>query len=74
MSEDAQAVETAQTEVQTTPTPTPKAKPKPSNVKVMLAGANSLNYDGVIYRKGEIIEVEASQAEQFMKSGLFERL
>ena len=54
--------------------PQPEAKPKPEKVKVKLTGAGSCSYKGVILHKNEIVELEASQAEQFMKSGLFERL
>lgn len=54
--------------------PTQKLKLKSAKAKLRLTGAGSLNYDGLVYRKGEVIEAEASQAEQLMKSGLFERL
>lgn len=60
-------------EVQPAPSPKPKP-PKPERVKVKLTGAGSCNYEGIVLRKDEIVELEASQAEQFMKSGLFERL
>lgn len=56
------------------PQPAPKPKPpKPEKVKLRLTGAGSCNYEGIILRKGETIELEASQAEQLIKSGLFER-
>ena len=55
-------------------TPTPKSKPqKPEKVKVKLTGAGSCNYEGIVLRKNETVELEASRAEQLMKSGLFER-
>lgn len=57
------------------PAPAPKPKPpKPEKVKLKLIGAGSCNYKGIVLRKNEIVELEASQAEQFMQSGLFERL
>lgn len=60
---------------QPAPTPTPKPKTqKPEKVKLKLTGAGSCCYEGIVLRKNEIVELEASQAEQFMKSGLFERL
>ena len=56
------------------PAPTPKPKPqKPEKVKLRLTGAGSCSYEGIILRKNEIVELEASRAEQFMKSGLFEK-
>ena len=56
------------------PTPAPKPKPqKPEKMKLKLTGAGSCNYGGIVLRKNEIVELEASQAEQFIKSGLFER-
>lgn len=56
------------------PAPAPKPKPpKPEKVKVRLVGAGSCNYEGVVLRKNETVELEASRAEQLMKSGLFER-
>ena len=51
-----------------------ETKTKPEKVKLKLTRAGSCNYDGLIIRKNETIEVEASKAEEFMKSGLFERL
>ena len=51
-----------------------KQKSKPEKVKIKLTGAASCSYEGIVLRKNEIVELEASQAEQFMKSGLFERL
>ena len=51
-----------------------KQKTKPEKVKVKLTGAGSCNYEGIVLRKNEIVELEASRAEQLMKSGLFERL
>ena len=57
------------------PASAPKSKPpKPEKVKLKLTGAGSCSYGGIVLRKNEIVELEASQAEQFMKSGLFERL
>ncbi len=56
------------------PAPAPKPKsPKPEKVKVRLVGAGSCNYEGIVLRKNETVELEASRAEQLMKSGLFER-
>ncbi len=43
-------------------------------VKVKLIGAASCSYEGIVLKKNEIVELEASQAERFTKSGLFERL
>ncbi len=54
--------------------PPPEAKLKSEKVKLKLTGAGSCSYEGIVLRKNEIVELEASQAEQFMKSGLFERL
>ena len=60
---------------QPAPAPAPKPKPpKPEKVKVRLTGAGSCNYEGIVLRKSETIELEASRAEQLMKSGLFEKL
>ncbi len=59
--------------VQATPAPKPKP-PKLEKVKLRLTKAGSCNYGGIILRKNAIVELEASQAEQFMQSGLFERL
>ena len=59
--------------VQSAPAPKPKP-PKPEKVKVRLTGAGSCNYEGIVLRKNETVELEASRAEQLMKSGLFERL
>ena len=57
------------------PAPAPKPKPpKPEKVKLKLTGAGSCNYEGIVLRKNETVELEASRAEQLMKSGLFERL
>ena len=57
------------------PAPAPKPKPpKPEKVKLKLTGAGSCNYEGIVLRKSETVELEASRAEQLMKSGLFERL
>ena len=47
---------------------------KPKKVTLRLTGAGSCNYDGVVVKKGESVELSASQADQFMASGLFERL
>lgn len=55
------------------PAPAPKPKPKPEKVKVRLTGAGSCNYDGLILHRNETVELEAPQAEQFLRSGLFER-
>lgn len=57
-----------------TSAPQPEPKFKIEKVKVKLIGAGSCNYGGIVLRKNEIVELEVSQAEQFMKSGLFERL
>jgi hypothetical protein len=51
-----------------------KQKTKPEKVKVKLTGAGSCNYEGIVLRKNETVELETSKAEEFMKSGLFERL
>ena len=57
------------------PVAAPKSKPpKPEKVKLRLTGAGSCNYEGIILRKNETVELEASRAEQLMQSGLFERL
>ena len=57
------------------PASAPKSKPpKPEKVKLRLTGAGSCNYEGIILRKNETVELEASRAEQLMQSGLFERL
>ena len=57
-----------------TPQPAPKPKPpKPEKVKLKLTGAGSCNYEGIVLRKNETVELEASRAEQLMQSGLFER-
>ena len=56
------------------PNPAPKLKPKPEKVKLKLTRAGSCNYEGIILRKSETVELEASRAEQLMQSGLFERL
>ena len=57
---------------QPTPAPTPKPKPqKPDKVKVCLIGAGSVNYEGIILRKNETVTLEASRAEQLLKSGMF---
>ena len=55
------------------PAPTPKSKPKPEKAKLKLTGAGSCNYDGLVLRRNDVIELEASQAEEFLRSGLFER-
>ncbi len=47
--------------------------PKPKKITLRLTGAGSCNYEGIILRKNETVELEASRAEQLMKSGLFER-
>lgn len=60
-------------ENQPAPSP-PKPKAKPEKVKLKLTGAGSCNYEGIILKKNEIVELEASRAEQFMQSGLFEQL
>ena len=59
--------------VQPAPAPAPKPKPKPEKVKVRLTGAGGCNYDGLVLRKNDVVELEASQAEQFLRSGLFEK-
>ena len=57
------------------PASAPKSKPpKPEKVKLRLTGAGSCNYEGIVLRKNETVELEASRAEQLMQSGLFERL
>ena len=56
------------------PIPAPKQKPKPEKVKLRLTGAGSCNYEGMVLRKNETVELEASRAGQLMQSGLFERL
>ena len=48
--------------------------PKPKKATLRLIGAGSCNYNGVVVKKGETVELSASQADQFMTSGLFERL
>lgn len=55
-------------------TPTPKQKPKPEKVKLKLTRAGSCNYNGIVLRKNEVVELEASQAERLIQSGLFEKL
>ena len=60
-------------ENQSAPSP-PKPKAKPEKVKLKLIGAGSCNYEGIILKKNEIVELEVSRAEQFMQSGLFEQL
>lgn len=55
-------------------TPASKPKAKPEKVSLRLTGAGSCNYNGLLLKKGETVELEVSQAEQFMKSGLFEKL
>ena len=47
---------------------------KSKKVTLRLTGAGSCNYDGIILKKGETVELSLSQADQFMTSGLFERL
>ena len=62
-------------EQQPQPAPAPKPKPpKPEKVKLKLKGAGSCNYEGIILRKNEVVELEASRAGQLITSGLFERL
>ena len=57
------------------PAPAPKPKPpKPEKVKLRLTRAGSCNYEGIVLRKDETVELEASRAEQLMQSGVFERL
>ena len=60
---------------QPAPAPVPAAKPpkptKPDKVKVCLIGAGSVNYEGIILRKNETVTLEASRAEQLLKSGMF---
>ncbi len=61
-------------EVPPAPAPTPKSKPpKSEKVKLRLTRAGSCNYEGIVLRKNETVELEASRAEQLMQSGLFER-
>ena len=54
--------------------PAPKQKAKPEKMKLRLTKAGSCNYEGIILKKNETVELEASQAEQLMQSGLFEKL
>ena len=54
--------------------PLPEPKIKVEKVKVKLIGAASCNYEGIVLRKNETVELETSRAEQLMQSGLFERL
>ena len=62
-------------EVPPAPAPTLKPKPpKPEKVKLRLTRAGSCNYEGIVLRKDETVELEASRAEQLMTSGLFKRL
>ena len=57
------------------PTPAPKPKPsKTEKVRLKLTRAGSCNYDGIFLKKNETVELEASQAEQLMQSGLFDKL
>ena len=57
------------------PTAAPKPKPsKPEKIKLKLTRAGSCNFDGIFLKKNETVELEASQAEQFIQSGLFDRL
>ena len=66
---------TPSTAQQPQPVPAPKPKPpKPEKVKLILTGAGSCNYEGIVLRKNETVELEASRTEQLMQSGLFERL
>ncbi len=61
-------------EATSTSAPPPKPKPpKPEKLKVRLVGAGSCNYEGIVLRKNETVELEASRAEQLIQSGLFER-
>lgn len=53
--------------------PSPEPKIKAEKVKVKLIGAASCSYEGIVLRKNETVELEASRAEQLMQSGLFER-
>ena len=55
------------------PIPKPK-QPKPEKVKLKLTRAGSCNYEGIVLRKNETVELEASRAGQLMTSGLFEKL
>ena len=55
------------------PAPKPKPKPEPLKVKLRLTCAGSCNYDGLVLRRNDVIEIEVSQAEEFLRSGLFER-
>lgn len=64
----------AENQTETKEAPAPKQKPKAEKVKLRLVKAGSCNYDGIILRRNETIELEAVQAEEFIKSGLFERL
>ena len=53
----------------------PKPKPpKPEKVKLKLTRAGSCNFGGIVLRKNDTVELEASQAEQLMQSGLFTKL
>ncbi len=54
--------------------PTAKNKPKPEKVRLRLIKAGSINYNGLIMRKGEEIELEAQRAGEFLSSGLFEKI
>ena len=48
--------------------------PKSKKATLKLTGAGSCNYDGIVLKKGETVELAPSQADQLMTSGLFERL
>lgn len=51
-----------------------QTKAKPEKVTLRLMGAGSCNYDGIILKKSQTVGVDVSQAEQMMKSGLFDRV
>lgn len=54
--------------------PAPKAKPKLEKVRVCLIGAGSVNYNGVFMKKGDVQELDAVRAEEFLKTRLFAKL
>ena len=53
---------------------TPEAQPKkPKKVSIILTRATNANVEGVVIRKGDILELEAAKADKFLATGLFER-
>ena len=48
-----------------------KTKPKSAKVTLILTGAGSCTIENITLKKGKSIEIEAEQAERFLKSGLF---